>query len=72
LGSGCWLTSSPNNRSALYQDYHDHAVVTEALLAAVTTWLMIRAGRPVTNDAFLARDLIWISSLSRHLISLAR
>jgi hypothetical protein len=35
-------------------------MVTEALLAALTTWLMIRAGRAVTNDTFMARDLIWI------------
>src|SRR2546427_9204364 len=35
-------------------------MVTEALLAALTTWLMIRAGRAVTNDTFTARDLIWI------------
>ena len=35
-------------------------MVTEALLAALTTWLMIRAGRAVTNDTFMVSDLIWI------------
>jgi hypothetical protein len=35
-------------------------IVAEALLASLTTWLIIRAGRAVANDAFLARDLIWI------------
>ncbi len=35
-------------------------MVTEALLAALTTWLMIRAGRAVINDTFMVRDLIWI------------
>src|SRR5437899_3368855 len=35
-------------------------MVTEALLAALTTWLIIRAGRAVTNEDFQARDLIWI------------
>src|SRR5262245_31289607 len=35
-------------------------MVTEALLAAVTTWFIIRAGRAVTNEDFQARDLIWI------------
>src|SRR5262249_42989397 len=35
-------------------------MVTEALLAALTTWLMIRAGRAVTNDTFMVSDLVWI------------
>jgi hypothetical protein len=35
-------------------------MVTEALLAALTTWLMIRAGRAVANDTFMVSDLIWI------------
>jgi ABC-type bacteriocin/lantibiotic exporter with double-glycine peptidase domain len=35
-------------------------MVTEALLAALTTWFMIKAGRAVANDRFLVRDLIWI------------
>src|SRR5258708_8713778 len=35
-------------------------MVTEALLAALTTWLMIRAGRAVTNNTFMVSDLIWI------------
>jgi len=35
-------------------------MVTEALLAALTTWFIIRAGRAVTNEDFQARDLIWI------------
>jgi ABC-type bacteriocin/lantibiotic exporter with double-glycine peptidase domain len=35
-------------------------MVTEALLAALTTWFMIKAGRAVANDAFMLRDLIWI------------
>src|SRR6516225_10232675 len=35
-------------------------MVTEALLGALTTWLMIRAGRAVTNNTFMVSDLIWI------------
>ena len=35
-------------------------IVAEALLAAGTTWLIIRAGRAVANDAFVVLDLIWI------------
>jgi ABC-type bacteriocin/lantibiotic exporter with double-glycine peptidase domain len=35
-------------------------IVVEALLAAVTTWLIIKAGRAVANDALVAGDLIWI------------
>ena len=35
-------------------------IVTEALLAAATTWLVIQAGRDVAADAFLTRDLLWI------------
>ena len=35
-------------------------MVTEALLAALTTWFIIRAGRAVANEDFQARDLIWI------------
>ena len=35
-------------------------MVAEALLAALTTWLIIRAGRAVANDALLAGDLISI------------
>src|SRR5215471_3346987 len=35
-------------------------MVTEALLAALTTWLMIKAGRAVTNDTFMVSDLMWI------------
>ena len=35
-------------------------MVTEALLAALTTWLIIRAGRAVTTEDFQARDLMWI------------
>jgi ABC-type multidrug transport system fused ATPase/permease subunit len=35
-------------------------MVTEALLAAATTWLVIRAGRNVANDEFLVGDLLWI------------
>src|SRR5262249_41772108 len=33
-------------------------MVTEALLAALTTWLMIKAGRAVTNDTFMVSDLM--------------
>src|SRR5260370_20312899 len=35
-------------------------MVPEALLAALTTWLMIRAGRAVTNNTLMVSDLIWI------------
>lgn len=35
-------------------------MVTEAALAAMTTYFMIRAGRAVTNDTLLVRDLLWI------------
>jgi hypothetical protein len=35
-------------------------MVAEALLAATTTWFMIKAGRAVTSNGFLVRDLIWI------------
>src|SRR5262245_7729414 len=35
-------------------------MVAEALLAALTTWLIIRAGRAVANDALVAGDLISI------------
>src|SRR5215831_4730655 len=35
-------------------------MVTEALLAALTTWFIIRAGRAVANADLQARDLIWI------------
>ncbi len=35
-------------------------MVGEALLAAVTTWLVIKAGRDVANDEFLVGDLLWI------------
>ena len=35
-------------------------MVTEAVLVALTTWFMIKAGRAITNDTFLVRDLIWI------------
>lgn len=32
----------------------------EAILGAVTTYLVIQAGRDVANDEFLVRDLLWI------------
>ena len=35
-------------------------MVAEALLAALTTWFMIKAGRAVTSNGFLVRDLVWI------------
>lgn len=35
-------------------------MVLEALLAAATTWLVIKAGRDVANDEFLIGDLLWI------------
>jgi ABC-type bacteriocin/lantibiotic exporter with double-glycine peptidase domain len=35
-------------------------MICEALLAASTTWLVIKAGRDVANDEFLVRDLIYI------------
>lgn len=35
-------------------------MVLEALLAAATTWLVIKAGRDVANDEFLIADLLWI------------
>jgi ABC-type bacteriocin/lantibiotic exporter with double-glycine peptidase domain len=35
-------------------------MVVEALLAAVTTWLVIKAGRDVANDGLLVGDLLWI------------
>ena len=35
-------------------------MVVEALLSAATTWLVIKAGRDVTNDEFLIADLLWI------------
>ncbi|MGB8337321.1 MAG: hypothetical protein WCD07_11615 [Burkholderiales bacterium] len=35
-------------------------IVIESLLAAATTYLVIKAGRDVANDEFLAGDLLWI------------
>src|SRR5271167_357660 len=35
-------------------------MVTEALLAAATTYLVIQAGRDVADDEFLVADLLWI------------
>jgi ABC-type bacteriocin/lantibiotic exporter with double-glycine peptidase domain len=35
-------------------------MVVEALLIAATTYLVIKAGRDVANDAFLVVDLLWI------------
>jgi ABC-type bacteriocin/lantibiotic exporter with double-glycine peptidase domain len=35
-------------------------MVSEALLSASTTYLVIRAGRDVAAEAFLTRDLLWI------------
>lgn len=35
-------------------------IVVESLLAASTTYLVIKAGRDVANDEFLATDLLWI------------
>jgi len=35
-------------------------MVIEALLTAATTYLVIKAGRDVANDAFLVVDLLWI------------
>jgi ABC-type multidrug transport system fused ATPase/permease subunit len=35
-------------------------MVLEALLGAVTTYLVIKAGRDVANDQFLISDLLWI------------
>src|SRR5512134_3338443 len=35
-------------------------LVIEALLAAATTWLVIKAGRDVANGEFLVVDLMWI------------
>jgi ABC-type multidrug transport system fused ATPase/permease subunit len=35
-------------------------LVAEALLAALTTWLIILAGREVADENFQARQLIWI------------
>jgi len=35
-------------------------MVGEALLSALTTYLVIQAGRDVAADAFLTRDLLWI------------
>jgi ABC-type bacteriocin/lantibiotic exporter with double-glycine peptidase domain len=35
-------------------------MVVEALLAAATTWFVIKAGRDVANDEFLVGDLLWI------------
>jgi ABC-type multidrug transport system fused ATPase/permease subunit len=35
-------------------------MVTEALLGAATTYLVIKAGRDVANDEFLITDLLWI------------
>ena len=35
-------------------------MVSEALLSASTTYLVIQAGRDVAADAFLTRDLLWI------------
>ncbi len=35
-------------------------LVVEAALAAATTWLIIKTGRDVANEAFLIVDLLWI------------
>jgi ABC-type multidrug transport system fused ATPase/permease subunit len=35
-------------------------MLAEALLGALTTWLIIKVGRAVANDGFLVRDLVWI------------
>ena len=35
-------------------------MVAEALLDALTTWFIIKAGRAVANNGFLFSDLIWI------------
>src|ERR1700704_2934596 len=35
-------------------------MVTEALLAATTTYFVIKAGRDVADDEFLVADLLWI------------
>ena len=35
-------------------------MVAEALLGALTTWFIIKAGRAVANNGFLVRDLVWI------------
>jgi ABC-type multidrug transport system fused ATPase/permease subunit len=35
-------------------------LIIEAMLAAATTWLIIKAGRDVANDDFLTGDLLWI------------
>jgi ABC-type bacteriocin/lantibiotic exporter with double-glycine peptidase domain len=35
-------------------------IVVESLLAAATTYLVIKAGRDVANDEFLVGDLLWI------------
>jgi ABC-type multidrug transport system fused ATPase/permease subunit len=35
-------------------------LVVEAALAALTTWLIIKAGRDVANEEFLIADFVWI------------
>lgn len=35
-------------------------LIVEAALAASTTWLIIKAGRDVANEAFLIADFVWI------------
>jgi ABC-type bacteriocin/lantibiotic exporter with double-glycine peptidase domain len=35
-------------------------LLVEAALAATTTWLIIKAGQDVANEAFLIGDLVWI------------
>jgi ABC-type multidrug transport system fused ATPase/permease subunit len=35
-------------------------LVVEAALAALTTWLIIKAGRDLSNQEFLAADFLWI------------
>ena len=35
-------------------------LVVEAALSASTTWLIIKAGRDVANEAFLIADFVWI------------
>jgi ABC-type bacteriocin/lantibiotic exporter with double-glycine peptidase domain len=35
-------------------------LIVEAALAASTTWLIIKAGQDVANEAFLIGDLLWI------------
>jgi len=35
-------------------------MLAEALLGALTTWFIIKAGRAVANNGFLPRDLVWI------------